>query len=495
MAMENDGRHEGRARRWTSILAVQVAVASAAGVAYAHPYVPPPELPAPPMAPGAAKVAPAFQHEVWAIDQSNTAASLPGASLDHGGRLYIYQADALRMKGAKAPVDVVELGGATAELCRRQTAAHPVRPHMAAMTSSGSHAIVSFVASGHVVIFNAATRAPLACFRTEVGSASARQAHAAVLTPDERYLLVANQNGKKVERISVDFARNIFLQEPKATIDLAAGLTPNGIARQLPGVRPDNAPICAFVPSSGFPAYVSLRGGGMLALDPYSTPMQIVAEYDLNTITGDGCGFAEGNGWVVGNGGSNLVNPNGWFVYRLPVAGPDLYRATNPPNTPAVDLLDRDLNGPRDSHGGAVTGGGKYVWVFDRVAQVAEVFEMKTGAKITTLNMRSSFSRQPAIDIATVSPDGRFIYATTRGPRPLSGAHASTGANPGVVVIELLQDGRSGVIRQLAPISNEVVEANGLIERADPHAIVIRPVSKTVPRSTPFSRRATVEAA
>ena len=86
-----------------------------------------------------------------------------------------------------------------------------------------------------------------------------------------------------------------------------------------------------------------------------------------------------------------------------------MYQATNPPNTPAIDLLDRDLNGPRDSHGGAVTGGGKYVWVFDRIAHVAEVFEMKTGAKVNTLNMRSDLARQPAIDIATVSPDGRFI--------------------------------------------------------------------------------------
>jgi len=448
--------------------------------------VPPPDVPAPPSAPGAAKVAPAFQHEVWALDQSNTAASLPGGPLDHGGRLHIYSASPLRTKGAEAPVDVVELGGATASLCRTRTAANPVRPHMAAMTSSGSHAIVSFVASGHVVIFDAPTRTPLACFRTEAGAASARQAHAAVLTPDERYILVANQNGKKVERISVDFARNSFVQEPAATIDLAVGLTPNGVARQLAGVRPDNAPICAFVPSSGFPAYVSLRGGGMLALDPYTTPMQIVAEYDRDTIAGDGCGFAEGNGWVVGNGGSNLTKPNGWFVYRLPVAGPDLYQAINPPNTPPVDLLDRDLNGPRDSHGGAVTGGGRYVWVFDRIAHVAEVFEMRTGAKITTLNMRSALSGQPAIDIATVSPDGRFIYATTRGPRPLSGAHASTGSNPGVVVIELLQDGRSGVIRQLAPISNLVVEAGVSIERGDPHGIVIRRTSTPDPRLTPF---------
>jgi hypothetical protein len=494
----DDGRRRARRLGW-SLCGVTIAVASMAGVTYAapfEPYVPPPELPAPPAAPGAVKVSPAFRHEVWAIDQSNTAAtSTSNGQLNHGGRIHIYDADALRTQGASAPVEVIELAGATSALCRTQTAVNPVRPHMAAMTRSGSHAIVSFVASGHVVIFDAATRAPLRCFRTETGSGGAVQAHAAVLTPDERFILVANQNGKKVERIAVDFAAGVFVQEPSATIDLANGFTPNGALRQDPALRPDNAPICAFVPSSGFPAYVSLRGGGMLALDPYATPMSIVAEYDATAIAGDGCGFAEGNGWVVGNGGSNPNKLNGWFVYRLPVAGRDMYQATNLPNTPAVEVLDTDATGPRDSHGGAVTGGGKYVWVFDRVAHVAEVFEMKTGAKVNTLNLRSSLAGQPAIDIATVSPDGRFIYATTRGPQPLSGAHAAKGTNPGVVVIELLQDGRSGVIRGLAPISNLVVEPTGAVERGDPHGIIVRRTSTPAPRATKFERRRVVGAA
>jgi hypothetical protein len=344
---------------------------------------------------------------------------------------------------------------------------------MAASTRSGSHVIVSFVVSGHVVILDATTRTPLACFRTEAGQGGLIQAHASVLTPDEKHIFVANQNGKKIERINTDFATNTFTQDPAATLNLVNGSTPNGFPRQG-DLRPDNAPICGFVPSSGFPLFVSLRGGGMLIADPYTTPISIVAEYDNNTIANDGCGFGEANGWVVGNGGSNANKPNGWFVYRLPVAGRDVYRPENPPNTPAIDLVDQDFTGPRDAHGAAVTGNGRYTWLFDRIAHVAEVYEMATGQKINSLNLRSQFSERPAVDIADVAPDGRFLYIATRGPRPLSGSHAATGSNPGVMVIELLEEGRTGAVRGIAPISNLVTENGTQIERADPHGLIVR---------------------
>ena len=41
----------------------------------------------------------------------------------------------------------------------------PVRPHMVLFNRDHTHAIVSFVASGHVGIFDAEARLPLACFK------------------------------------------------------------------------------------------------------------------------------------------------------------------------------------------------------------------------------------------------------------------------------------------------------------------------------------------
>jgi hypothetical protein len=471
--------------------AVALAAALVAGAAVpAHglqPYEPPPVVDPPLQAPGRAKVAPPFGHEVWVLDQSDSRFDGNAAAhgfASYGGRLHIYDGHELRTRGPAAEVEVVDLGGAAADLCRQQTGANPVRPHMATLTRDGEHAVLAFVVSGHTLILDAEARAPLACFRTEPGELGRRQAHAAVLTPDERHVLVANQNGKKLERIRTDFDAGVFEQEPAATLDLANGLTPNGAPRQTPGVpdvRPDNAPICPFLPSTGFPAYVSLRGGGMFTVDPYATPMRIVGEYDATAVARDGCGFAEASGWVYANGGNSPAKPNGWFVYRLPVGGPELYDATNPPNTPAVALVDRDDTGPRDTHGAAVAGGGRFVWMFDRVAHVAEVYDARTGAKVTSLNLRSGLSEQPAVDIVGIAPDERFLYAATRGPNPLSGAHAATGTDPGVMVFELLEGGRTGAVRSIAPISNLVNDR----QLGDPHGVVVRRTSDPAPRATP----------
>lgn len=429
-------------------------------------YVPPPVVEPDRTASGAFRhVSRAAAHEVWLVDQSDTRAG-------YGGTIHIYDGADLRSDASGAPAEAVDLGGKTAELCLASTGANPVRPHMLDFSPGDTHAVLAFVASGHTVIFDGPSREPLACFRTEASTTGARQAHAAIPTPDGQYLLVANQNGKKLERIRTDFATNTFVQEPAATLDLATGLTPNGIPVQTPGnvdVRPDNAPICPFVPSTGFPAYVSLRGGGMLAVDPYSTPLRIVAEYPASEVPRDGCGFTEARGWVYANGGSNPGNLAGWSVYRFPLGGRETYDADNPPSTPAVEMVEQDTRGPRDAHG-VVTVRGKYVWAFDRAAHVLQVYDAKDAAPVTTTNLRSPFSAVPAVDIVGEAPDGRAVYAATRGPNPLTGSHAATGDSPGLLVLEVLRDGREGVVRGHASISNMV----GAVERGDPHGLAVR---------------------
>jgi hypothetical protein len=432
-------------------------------------------MPKLPFVPAAAQVFPdscvewGFDHEVWLLDQSNT------NGLAYGGTLYIYDPEQLRHNAATAAPERIDLGGETSALCLAETGAFPVRPHMLAFNTRGNtHAIISFVASGHVVFFDAGLRRPLRCFRTEVGAGGARQAHAIFPTPDDRHLLVANQNGKKFERIRTDYLHDVFTQEPDATLDLANCTTPNGQPCQDPTLRPDNAPICPFVPERGYPAYASLRGGGMLAFNPYATPMSIVAEYDAATIPRDGCGFAEAKGWVYGNGGGgNVANPDGWFIYRVPSGGRRLYSPRNAPNVPARQQIAHDDRAPRDAHGVAKTRNEKYVWFFDRAANLAEVYRSETGRYVGTVNLVDpQISLDPTPDLAGESPDGKFFYIAARGPLPLSGdPHASTGSTPGVLVLELLRDGRTGAVRGLARISN-IDAAN--VERADAHGIRVR---------------------
>jgi len=284
---------------------------------------------------------------------------------------------------------------------------------------------------------------------------------------------VSNQNGKKFERIRTDYAASVFVQEPAATLDLAGCITPNGQPCQAPDLRPDNAPICPFVPASGRVAFVSLRGGGMLVLDVTTTPMSVVAEYDAATIPRDGCGFVESSGWVYGNGGGgNAANLDGWFIYRVP-AHQAFFSAPNAPHQPLREVIDRDSREFRDAHGVARTRNDKYVWFFDRNANVVEIFQSGNGHKVGTVNIAApNFSLDPTPDLVGEAPDGRFVYVSLRGPSPLSGdPHASTGSTPGLLVIEVLQDGRALAVRGLARISN--VDGSG-VERADGHGIRVR---------------------
>ncbi len=406
------------------------------------------------------------QYEIWLVDQSNS------RGLTYGGYIHVFDGKALtdgRPADAQ-PTDVIDLGAATAALCFNSTAANPVRPHMLFFNSTETHAALSFVASGHVVFFDARTRAPLACFRTEAGAGGARQAHAVWPTRDDDFVLVANQNGKQLERIRTDYKNNVFVQEPAATLNLVTCTTPNGAPCQDPVLRPDNAPICPFNAADNGPAFVSLRGGGMLVVDWRTAPMSIVGEYDRATVPANGCGFVEAKGWVFGNGGgATQANLDQFTVYRVPVDG---YEVGNPPNTPAAQLLYNDEAAHRDAHGVGVTKGEKYVWVGDRSGNVVEVFRARSGRHVGTIDLVSRHSADPTVDLFAASPDGQFLFMSTRGPVPLSGdPHSSTGSDPGLLVVAITNDGRSGSVVGLARISNIGADA---VERADAHGIRLR---------------------
>jgi hypothetical protein len=411
--------------------------------------------------------------EVWLVDQSNS------FDKTYGGAIYIYEGSDLSGKVASsAPPAKVDLGndaaGGVAHLCLSQTGAHPVRPHMLLFNSSHSHAILSFVTSGHVVIVEAASRTPVACLHTSVGTTGARQAHAAFPAPDDSYILVANQNGKLLERIDVNYETNAFVLNPAATINLATCTTPNGLPCELAEVRPNNAPICPIIDSSSHLGFVTLAGGGLFVVDPTTTPMQILAEYTQTVIHGNGCGGIEAKGsmYINSGAGTETGNPSEFDVYRFPLAG---YSASNWPNTPAPVVVFSDDTQPpapeRDSHGSVVTKQERYLWVMDRGLNVAEVFDTSSDAHINTIDLNGQQSGL-APDLADISPSGHRIFVSLRGPNPLSGSpHVASGSIPGLGVIEVKAGGKNGVLRSIFPISN--MDAGG-IERGDAHGIRVR---------------------
>jgi len=411
--------------------------------------------------------------EVWIADQSDTQ---PG----FGGQLLIYEgSDLTRKNPTRAkPIARLDLAAATADLCRAATGRNPVRPHMILFNKEHTHAILSFVASGHVVIFDAETRMPLNCFETTVGTTGTRQAHAAYPAPDGSFVLVANQNGKRLERIDTDFANNTFFHNTAATLDLLTCTTPSGQPCEHPDLRPINWPICPIVDSSSRYGFVTLRGGGLFVVDAKATPMKIVGEYDRTAVKGNGCGGIEVSGHMYINSGGSPVNVSstnphhpalyGFDVYRFPLKG---YSAANRANTPAPRLLF-SKTGVSDSHGIAAAKRERYLWVMDRHADVAEIIEVKSGRRVNTVNLAGRVSDNPAPDLVDAAPGGDRLFVALRGPVPLSGdPHNATGSTPGLGIIRVTGEGRRGKLLAVIPMTNPNQQAG---QSPDAHGLRVR---------------------
>lgn len=407
------------------------------------------------------------KYEVWSIDQSNSFGK------SYGGTLYIWDGHDLEKKNKPAVPEIVDLSGPVSTLCLAKTGVNPVRPHMLAINPSQTHAIISFVASGHVVFLNAATREPVDCIRSSPGAGGARQVHFAIPSPDESYVAVANQNGKLFERINTDYASNTFTLDTAAGINLATCTTPNGVPCEY-ALRPDNAPICPIIDSTSRLNFVTLRGGGLFVVDGKSTPMRIVGEYDTTTIAGNGCLGAEVTGekmYIDSGAGSLASNPHQADLYAFPVTG---YSQSNPPNIPERKLVFREEVDPADAHGATLTKHQKYLWVADRGRNFFWVVDTATDQIVNRIFLAGFISADPTPDLLGISPNGTHVFMSLRGPNPLTAdPHVSTGLTPGVGVVKITEGGRNGVFESIAPTSN--VDAGG-VERADNHALTIRTV-------------------
>ena len=206
----------------------------------------------------------------------------------------------------------------------------------------------------------------------------------------------------------------------------------------------------------------------MFVVDPTTTPMQIVGEYDNATVHPNGCGGQEAGGHMyVNSGGATAANLYEFDVYQFPLGG---YAASNLPNLPAPVVLFSDDLAPRDSHGTALVHGA--LWAFDRGGNVAEVFDAATGSHLRTVSLLGGLSSDPTPDLADVSGPGNRIFVSLRGPNPLTGdPHVATGTTPGVGIIQVEANGAQGQLKAVARISN--LDAGG-VERADAHGIRVR---------------------
>lgn len=390
-------------------------------------------------------------YEVWALDQSDS-------SKDGGGTLYIYDGAALAADAKSAKAETVDLGGKFAEACK-EAGGFPKRPHMLFFTKDGKYALLSYVASGHVVFIDAASRAPIGC--VSLG----KNAHAAWPTANGKMAIGANIAEKKLVRIWTDYANKKFTINPANDVVALSALEP---------VLPNAAPICPITESTSQFVFVTPMGGGLAVYEITPTPMFLRGTVPAEAVLPAGCGGVQiGSTMYLNSGGGWPATPLSHNVYAFPVGA-----------LPQVSVPTR-IGGRDggDSHG-MVGLNNKFLWSGDRYLNVIDVYDSGNGnIQVGTINLAGDLSKDPAPDLMDAAPDGSYVFVALRGPAPLTGNNASVnnavGSTPGVGVIKVEGNGRSGKLVGVAPISRMVEEKDkdgNMVkkEKADPHGIQVR---------------------
>lgn len=494
---------------------------------------------------GLTPAAHATGYEVWLSDQANTqgiTAANPGGT--HGGVIRIYEGmDLERTPPLDKPVilDVTDDLFPTADTT---TGAHVARLHAILPSPDHRYMTLNFVASGHLGIVDGGTKLPVCLFRT-TGTSTGRQNHMSFWAPNGHSMMIANQNGRILERVDVirDSSGNVtrFEFNAAASLDLVGGsgriieqpvavdlnpadgiacsvtgrvadrqavTTPTGALKQAEGIRPMNSVICPIVASTGQHVFATLGGGGMFVIDIRSTPMAIVAEYDMNVIRPAGCGGIEAAGFMHLNTGTPAPNVSEFTLYRFALDYPAA-PAFNAANTPAPLALWTDAdNGKvagadipagsnRDAHGMVLVSNpaaetSYYLHQMDRIRNNVEVFRIMLtrdnrlfhhagSYSLTTTSACGSTpgtrkSNDPTPDLADIwlggNTNSKRIYVALRGPFPLTVSHAAEGSCPGLGIIELSPDLTSGSLRHVLPTT--VLDAKGSKNLSDPHAVSVR---------------------
>ncbi|WP_201026203.1 hypothetical protein [Mastigocoleus testarum] len=222
--------------------------------------------------------------------------------------------------------------------------------------------------------------------RTNIG----RSVHMSFWNSDGSALLVANLNGKVLERI--DITRNRRGKIIGATFNKSASLgvgksmtveegakvylgknsqgknmigsilgnynkagfsdlTPNGNCKEngcnknpvILGGRTNNVIICPIV-SKGDNAYITFGGGGLLVANTKTTPMRIVGEYDNQVFNGAGCGGVQvgNNMWLNSGVSASSAGATQSTFTMYAIDDTEFSSAVNAPNIPEPVLVYKD---------------------------------------------------------------------------------------------------------------------------------------------------------
>ncbi|MCF4965851.1 hypothetical protein CV014_01455 [Nostoc sp. CMAA1605] len=136
------------------------------------------------------------------------------------------------------------------------------------------------------------------------------------------------------------------------------------------------------------------------------------------------------------------------------------------------------------------SGKAKYLHQLDRVRNNVEVFKMNapwdnlylrhegmyslttTGACGTTLGAVQNNDPTPDLADLSLGKNEDKIYVALRGPYPLTIAHAAAGSCPGLGIITLSSNKKSGELTNVLPTM--IMNGDSTKNLSDPHGAIVR---------------------
>lgn len=298
------------------------------------------------------------------------------------------------------------------EVARIDMEAHGMRvPHMIEFTSDHRYAFVAAPATGNTAVIRTADREVVAVLPT-----GPRTHHAAV-SPDDRTVLVsvigaadAPWDGKLVE-IEVDVENESFTMGR----ELVLADDPLFVSRRDEFVETGGA-VCLAYTGDGSAAYATLgpglNEGGVVVVDPRE--LRLLQVYPPGEVDAN-CG--------------TLLSPTGEHMYL--VGGDREVGVFHAVDTRTHEPVHRAATNGHDAHGSWMSPDGREYWLVNRVTSNAIVVDPRTREVLDEIEF---VGKTP--DIVSMSPDGRHVYITLRGPNPVTMPHVAVGETPGIAVID-----------------------------------------------------------
>ena len=393
---------------------------------------------APTTAPTASPTPASF--ELWVVDQGDTTPA-------GGGTLYIYKGADLKAT-APAPTYTVNLGEAALGV-GDGVGKHG---HSIAFNPAMTHAVIAYVDSGHVQVIRASDRKVVASIKMTGSAAGAAQPHATAVTPAGDAIIVANQGGKRLQRITADFKNDVYKLDSAADLDLSLLEDAD---------HPGNLPVIPVFTPDGRYVYVPMRGGGSYVIDYQATPMKTIATLGKSAIGPQSCcaTFVKDTVWTTAQGGATTTTTS--F---------NLYQVTGLPDKPvAKKILSR--SGSVESHGIILVG--QYLWVADRFANTLDIVDQTGETKTMSLASGPLAGRDPAPDIMALSPDESTVFVALRGKTPMTsnikGLDNAVGDVGGFAMLSVKDNGRDATVSSVVTLP---LAAGASV--VDPHGLRIR---------------------